>query len=431
MWNHWLLSDWDPYRDYSLMFPSDTHRLYSFGGQLWSRIGAFVDTSLFHPGCFHAPGSLAIGEAFGRISHLAGALLLLLSRPNSALHRNVLNDQHRSCKSHQSCAETRPLTTCGHDISRFPTNLTPTSRPTLLYINKVADAAAKLLRGELHQFQQFSWLSIAASLVPSVENLSSRILVAPLDGTIERMKTEADLTPCAEENNGCHNLPLLSKSWMSVGDTTEPQTGIKFPIVLDKHFADGSNSNKISKVLVGVGSRSMKVIKVKKLKVYAFGLYVHPGSVCKKLGQKYACVPVDELKGHEEFLQDLLRADIDMTVRLVVSCNYLKMSTVQTVFERSLRNRLLKMNPDADVDCLRLFGSQFPRDIQLSTGTTIDFRQTTDGQLITEFGGKQIGAVQSKDLCRAFFSMYIGDIPVSVQAKKEIGENVADIIKRC
>ncbi|CAN6465782.1 unnamed protein product [Victoria cruziana] len=431
MWNHWLLSDWDPCRDHTLMFPLDVHHSYSFGGQLWSKLVAFVDTSLFHRGCFHVPGSIAIVEAFGCIPQLAGALLFLLSRPNSAFHQNLLKHQHKSCKSHQSCAETGPRTSSEHDISRFPDNLRATSQPTLLYINKVTDAAAKLLRVELQQFQQFPWLSIAASFVPSAENLSSRILAAPLDGTVERMKTEAYLAPYVEENNFCHNLSLSSKSWMNVGDTIEPQTGIKFPMVLDKHFADEDSSNKISKVLVGVGSRSMKVIKVKKLKVYAFGLYVHPGSICKKLGQKYACVPVDELKMQEAFLQDLLRADIDMTVRLVVSCNYLKMSTVQTVFERSLRNRLLKMNPDADVDCLRLFGSQFPRDIQLSVGTTIDFRQTTDGQLITEFGGKQIGAVQSKDLCRAFFGMYIGDIPVSVQAKKEIGENVADMIKRC
>ena len=31
----------------------------------------------------------------------------------------------------------------------------------------------------------------------------------------------------------------------------------------------------------------------------------------------------------------------------------------------------------------------------------------------------------------AFFDMYIGDVPVSMKAKQEIGNNVASIIKRC
>ncbi|KAL5995336.1 hypothetical protein ACLOJK_025394 [Asimina triloba] len=75
-------------------------------------------------------------------------------------------------------------------------------------------------------------------------------------------------------------------------------------------------------------------------------------------------------------------------------------------FEKSLRARLLK-------------------------GTTIDFRRTTRGQLITEIGGRVIGAVHSKDLCRAFFGMYIGELPVSVPAKQEIATNVAGIIRRC
>eukprot|EP00268_Persea_americana_P004160 TRINITY_DN11310_c0_g2_i1.p1 TRINITY_DN11310_c0_g2~~TRINITY_DN11310_c0_g2_i1.p1 ORF type:complete len:130 (+),score=17.11 TRINITY_DN11310_c0_g2_i1:856-1245(+) len=102
-----------------------------------------------------------------------------------------------------------------------------------------------------------------------------------------------------------------------------------------------------------------------------------------------------------------------------------------SAFEKSLRARLLKVNPNTDYDCLRAFGSSFTQDIPLPAGTTIDFRQTSNGKLTTEIGGMQIGAVHSKDLCRAFFDMYIGDVPVSVKAKQEIGSNVASIIKRC
>lgn len=175
----------------------------------------------------------------------------------------------------------------------------------------------------------------------------------------------------------------------------------------------------------------MRIITFKSLKVYAFGVYVHPDSVCERLGPKYASVPISELESHPEFFEDMLREDIHMTVRLVVNCNGLNINTVRDSFEKSLRARLLKVNPDTDYNCLKDFGSYFTQNIPLPVGTTIYFRRTTQGQLITEIGGRVIGAVHSKDLCRAFFGMYIGELPVSVPAKQEIAINVAGIIRRC
>ncbi|KAF3658415.1 putative pre-mRNA-processing factor 6-like [Capsicum annuum] len=64
-------------------------------------------------------------------------------------------------------------------------------------------------------------------------------------------------------------------------------------------------------VLVGTGSRIMKIIRIKSLKVYAFGFYVHPFDVCRKLGWKYASVPFCELNKRQDFYQDLLRYLVD------------------------------------------------------------------------------------------------------------------------
>ena len=64
-------------------------------------------------------------------------------------------------------------------------------------------------------------------------------------------------------------------------------------------------------------------------------------------------------------------------------------------------------------------------------GTIIEFKRTVDGRLITKISGNQIGSVHCKDLCRAFFDMYIGDVPVCEQTKKEIGMNAANIIRKC
>ncbi|MQL73678.1 hypothetical protein Taro_006010 [Colocasia esculenta] len=201
---------------------------------------------------------------------------------------------------------------------------------------------------------------------------------------------------------------------------------------------------------------------------------VHPDSVCKKLGPKYSTIPAGDLKNSPDFYNDLLSEE-ELGVYLVEAlycllsnrcvclasdgqmalwhsivrdvkrnascpssclpvmqdCSGLKweaagVPTAQSftkgevslgsAFEKSLRARLQKMNPNTDYHCLSVFGSYFNRDIPLPVGTTINFRRTLDGQFITE---------------RAFFDMYIGDVPVSMQAKEEVAENVADLIRRC
>ncbi|KAK3131876.1 hypothetical protein QOZ80_6AG0512730 [Eleusine coracana subsp. coracana] len=120
-----------------------------------------------------------------------------------------------------------------------------------------------------------------------------------------------------------------------------------------------------------------------------------------------------------------------MRVRLVVNYNGLSIGAVRDVFEQSLGLRLKKMNPNTDYHCLKTFGSYFTKDIPIPAGSKIDFCQTSDGQLITEIDGKEIGAVRSKDLCRAFFDMYIGDSPVSLEAKKNVAQNIAGLMGRC
>lgn len=94
---------------------------------------------------------------------------------------------------------------------------------------------------------------------------------------------------------------------------------------------------------MGTGSRTMTIIRIKSLKLYAFGfcklfisnsalffiffqsglfftsiilcgflfvnfyIDIHPYSVCEKLGPKYSSVSVDELNKSHDFYQDLLR----------------------------------------------------------------------------------------------------------------------------
>ncbi|KAG7941808.1 hypothetical protein I3843_16G065200 [Carya illinoinensis] len=380
------------------IIPIESFVLHNFGGHLFSHISSFLDNSMHQSQNMYVPRSLALREAFNCVSKLAGALLFWFSSTSTS---NMTQD----IISHGS----KP---------RGPASST-----------QMSSLMMKIRFGEAKLLQSYPLFSLAAVLIPPFDNLSSEVLTVSLENTDVQVHGCMGQISCEVENQRYANLALPDLNWTR--HAVEPRTGIEFPMILDNILAGEKNSSLSSEVLVGTGSRTMKILKIKSLKIYAFGFYVHPYSVCEKLGPKYASISVDELNKCNDFYEDLLRENINMAVRLVVNCNGIKINTVKDAFEKSLRARLVKINPDTDYHCVRMFGSHFTQDIPIPAGTTIDFRRTADGQLITEIGGNKIGVVHSKDLCRAFFDMYIGDVPVSVQTKEEIGKNVARLIRRC
>lgn len=413
------------------IFPIEPLVLHNYGGNLFAQISSFVDNSIYQSRNLYAPGSLALREAFNCVSKLAGALLFWISSTSTSnLTQDIASSSHGSeTKSCASSTQVKHIISSRHNLAGFRFVRSKGKSAPPVCFDKISSFMMKLMSREAKRLQSYPLLSLAAALVPPLDNLSSEVLAVPLENTDVQVNGFMDQRPCEVENQRCCGPSFPDLIWTR--HAVEPRTGIEFPMILDNILAGEKSSSLSSEVLVGTGSRTMKIIKIKSLKVYAFGFYVHPYSLCEKLGPKYASVSVDELNKRREFYEDLLREDINMAVRLVVNCNGMKINTVKDAFEKSLRARLVKVNPDTDYHCLRSFGSYFKQDIPIPAGTTIDFRQTADGQLITEIGGSQIGAVHSKDLCRAFFDMYIGDVPVSEQTKEEIGKNVANLIRRC
>ncbi|PWZ05841.1 Aspartic proteinase [Zea mays] len=55
------------------------------------------------------------------------------------------------------------------------------------------------------------------------------------------------------------------------------------------------------------GFKGMRVMRVKNLNLYAFGLYMQPTSIREKLGPKYASFPTDKLMENPDFYSNLLR----------------------------------------------------------------------------------------------------------------------------
>ncbi|KAK1372640.1 Chalcone isomerase [Heracleum sosnowskyi] len=388
---------------------------------LLSHISSFVENSLHRSRSFYMSGSMAIQDAFNCMSKYTGALLLSFAS-RSYFNSNLqylgepLGPNTRSCKSHARV-----------------NHLVSTGKSFIPVFYKLTNIGLRNLCEQPEQLQSISILSLAAALVPSLDKVSIKsenLLSVQMEKESALLQSCTDQSPCKVEHQGCEDLCFTGKLDGS-RHRVEPSTGIEFPTVLDNNSARETNSSGTSEVLVGTGSRTMKIIKIKSLKVYAFGFYVHPCDVCEKLGSKYSYISAGELNQRHSFYQDLLREDISMTVRLVVRVNGIKVSTVRNAFEKSLRARLIKTNPNTDLDCLRRFGSLFSQDAPIHAGTTIYFRRTVDGHFITEIGGHQIGAVHSRDLCRAFFDMYIGDVPVCAETKDEIGRNVATILGHC
>ncbi|KHN37053.1 hypothetical protein glysoja_009081 [Glycine soja] len=370
--------------------------------------------------------SFALEEAFGHVSRFAGALLFWLSRASSS---NLARSLRGSSPPLRFGSVQVKAVSTNVRVFGFPFGLKRKSSFASVRLGKISSLAMRMIWREAKRLRSFPVLSLAAALGPPFQNLSSNVLSSPLQNPDVQMFGAMDQVPKEVECQGCAFLPCLELN--QAKPAVEPKTGIEFPLVLDNIFTGEKNYDFNSEVLVGTGSRTMTIVKIKSLKVYAFGVYVHPYSLCEKLGPKYASISADELNNHHDFYKDLLREDINMTVRLVVNCRGMKINSVKDAFEKSLRARLVKTNPSTDFSCLKTFGSYFTENFSIPLGTIIEFKRTVDGRLITKISGNQIGSVHCKDLCRAFFDMYIGDVPVCEQTKKEIGMNAANIIRKC
>ncbi|XP_062233354.1 fatty-acid-binding protein 2-like isoform X1 [Phragmites australis] len=421
-----IFSNLDHDRGYIYKFPPEFPMSHDLGLNIFSHVGALVGTSLRHHRQICSSGNLMVHGAFNRLNKLSRAFYFWLSRPSDPkIFRWLLaiaGPGSSSCQSNM-----KQVSSHMQNFTRLQFgSLVREEHAIQLLLARVANAMIGRLWNDFEQQHAFNLLTLsgAAAIVPPLENISPKMLAESIAlGNIDGYTSRPADQPYVEGKClSCTSVAVPSTIFKE--DAIEPKTGIKFPAFLE----DDSSSS--ATVLVGIGFKGMRIMRVKNLNLYAFGLYMQPNSICEKLGPKYASVPTTKLMDNPDFYNDLLRENLHMRVRLVVNYNGLSIGAVRDVFEKSLGLRLQKMNPNTDYHCLKTFGSYFTKDIPIPAGTEIDFCQTSDGQLITEIDGKQIGAVRSKDLCKAFFDMYIGDSPVSLEAKKDVAQNIAGLIGR-
>lgn len=150
----------------------------------------------------------------------------------------------------------------------------------------------------------------------------------------------------------------------------------------------------------------------------------------RELREKYGNVPQAQLKGSKFFQSDVISADTQLTVRLVISYKRLKMKQIKGAFEESLGQGMQKLSGVPNDDLLHSFTKLFTDDIKLERGTVIDLTRNAGHVLTTTVGGKALGSVQSQLLCRALFDLYLGDTPFDPKAKAEVAEGLAALFSK-
>ncbi|KAF8048590.1 hypothetical protein N665_2468s0006 [Sinapis alba] len=229
----------------------------------------------------------------------------------------------------------------------------------------------------------------------------------------------ASRNPCVFSSQRSSLLPpwgSIALANSSSESVVEPKTGFSFPATIGD-----------SRRLLGVGLRKKKVLGLKNIDVYAFGMYADCDDVKKLVGQKYANLTASELRGNTAFMDHLMEADIQMTIRLQIVFGKLNIRSVRSAFQESVGNRLKKFGGLDNDELLQSFTSLFKDEYKIPRNSTIDMSQEPGHVLHVSIEGNQVGSVKSKLLCRSILDLYIGEEPFDKNAREDFLDNVASL----
>ncbi|GJU83819.1 fatty-acid-binding protein 2, partial [Tanacetum coccineum] len=269
-------------------------------------ISSLVDNNPhYHSGRFFNPGNVALQETFKCISKFTGNVLLWCASGSNLNNNHTLPDSSRDSYSKRSefSSQANYVSSNKRDLPRFFIDYRRKALEIPAFFNKFSRSTIKQLFGKAKDLQFIPAIALAGYLVPPLGNASGNSVAVSHENKNTVVERSMNHSPCEVEQRKCGDIKYGSSNCSA--SAVEPRTGIEFPTILDNIFG-GGNSSFNTEVLVGTGSKTMKIIKIKSLKLYAFGFYVHPYDVCNKLGSKYASLPDDEVKTHDNFFSDLL-----------------------------------------------------------------------------------------------------------------------------
>ncbi|XP_047080082.1 uncharacterized protein LOC124690789 [Lolium rigidum] len=248
-------------------FPADSLISHDTGLRLIAQVGTLVESSFQNPRHICSAGSGAVQEVFGCFNKVAGAFYFCLSRASNPkiLHSlsAIAGSGSRACQS-----QIKQATSCLQHFAglQFGSRVRE-ERAIQMLLARLANVTFGQLWNDMEERQACNILMLAASsVIPPFENISPKMLLDSItlgkDGT--QIREHMDQPYLEERRPGCARVAVPRT--ILPEDVTEPTTGIKFPTLLE------DNSNPTAEVLVGMGIRSMRIMRVKNLNVYAFGL---------------------------------------------------------------------------------------------------------------------------------------------------------------
>jgi hypothetical protein len=152
------------------------------------------------------------------------------------------------------------------------------------------------------------------------------------------------------------------------------------------------------------------LLGIKNVDVYALGLYVDPAAVKKAASGRRGAA------SDPAFLKAVTSNGVPKTLRVVVTTSLLTRGRFLSSVRETLAPALAKSGDPAAMDAFEaLFSST-----EFKKGTDLAFSNTPGGGMAVRFGGRDLGRITSTAFAPAFFELYLGSSPVSVEGKASI-----------
>jgi len=174
------------------------------------------------------------------------------------------------------------------------------------------------------------------------------------------------------------------------------------------------------------------------VKLYEFAVYADQNQMRRSSLGRVARTQGESLMSNRKFYHQLRSTkEVDMSL-VVKASRSLPLSVMSSEYEKILKRRLTRVGGSTDDPSLAGFLSIFDserlpthfRDSRnnVKKGSTICFKRCRDGTLSAFADDQKVGTVKSQALCSALFDLYLGDEPVSLDARTLAANRVLSMV---
>ena len=200
----------------------------------------------------------------------------------------------------------------------------------------------------------------------------------------------------------------------------EPETEVEFPISLIV-LPKTEERKEVKHDLSGMGVR-VKTKFFMDFEVYALGFYMDEEKGLAALKKPAGDLSVSKLEDSKEFRKALLGDDFGKTMRLVMVRD-VDADDMAEAFDDVLWPRMKDRSEDeeelsAAKVALKKFKDFFEKEAE--EDQVLDFTWMPGGEMYAVVDGKRHPVVKSTALCWALFDVFVGDDPISEEARENI-----------